>query len=77
MMQIRAKSNCLFYDSDRKRRKKQLSEEQSDFVGSLRNVDGMEDQDREENFMSSDSKVLPSEKVRRANLNLNYMLLSF
>ncbi|KAK4845221.1 hypothetical protein QYF36_002492 [Acer negundo] len=57
--------------SDRKRRKKQHVDEQSDFSGSLKLLDGIEDQVKEGKFTSSDSKIALREKLREVQLDIN------
>ncbi|KAK1566473.1 hypothetical protein Q3G72_000431 [Acer saccharum] len=62
-------SKCIF--GDRKRRKKQHVDDQSDFSGSLKILDGIEDQVREGKFTSSDSKIALREKLREVQLDIN------
>ncbi|KAK0588606.1 hypothetical protein LWI29_003150 [Acer saccharum] len=57
--------------SDRKRRKKQHVDKQSDFSGSLKILDGIEDQVKEGKFSSSDSKIALQEKLREVQLDIN------
>ncbi|KAK0589117.1 hypothetical protein LWI29_009914 [Acer saccharum] len=55
--------------SDRKRRKKQHVDEQSDFSGSLKILDGIEDQVKEGKFTSYDSKIALREKPAQSNVD--------
>ncbi|KAK3184336.1 hypothetical protein Dsin_031622 [Dipteronia sinensis] len=56
--------------SDKKRRKKQ-HDGQSDFSGSLKISDGIEDRVKEGQFTSSDSKIALREQLREVQLDIN------
>lgn len=69
-----SKITVLFFYRDRKRRKKQHFDGQSDLSGSLKSLDGAKDWDKIRKSTSTDSVIVLKKQVRRV-LHVQFLML--